>query len=140
MFKRILPICLAGLSLAAQPASGRPPFMGHLQALDLSDAQKASVRQTLATHKDALKAKTAVAREARRAMVDAALQPGTSEAQLKALHDAAARAQFEVIKEGRAIHQEISPILSPEQKAKAADLKAEFRGRLDGLRQFVFGN
>jgi Spy/CpxP family protein refolding chaperone len=142
MFKRLLPLCLAGLTLAAQPAhrEGRPAFMAQLKALDLSEAQRASVRQTLANHKDALKAKTAAAREARRAMVDALLQPETTEAKLKSLHDTAAKAQFEVLKEGRAIHQEISPVLTPEQQAKAAELKADFRGRMDGLRQFVFGN
>ena len=143
MFKIILPLSLAGLSLVAQPGDcggTRAGLMSQVQALGITDAQRASFHQVFANHKAALKAKTEVARQARMAFVEALTEPGSTEAQLKVLHDAASDAQFEVLKEGRAMHQEIEPLLTPEQKAKAQDFKGHLRSHLERLHQFIFGN
>jgi len=111
-----------------------------LRALNLTEAQKTAIHQIFDSHKETLQPKVQAAGEARKAVGDALTQPGTTEAQLKALHDAAAAAQFEVLKEGRAIFLQVDPLLTPEQRAKAQELKAKFHKHMDGLRDFVFGH
>lgn len=148
MVTRILPLLFVGLSLVAQPGpqagppKGRPPlpFMLPLRALNLTETQKADLHRIFEGHKDSLRAKSEAAGNARKAVGDALTQPGTTEAQLKSLHDAAAAAQFEVLKEGRALFLQVDPLLTPEQRAKAQELKASFHQHMDGLRDFAFGH
>lgn len=144
MITRFLPLAFAGCALLAQGphglgGHGPSPLHLPLRALNLTEAQKTSVHQILDAHKPAMAAKTAAARDARRALVDAVTSPATSEAQLKTLHDAAAAAQFEVLKEGRAIFLEVDPLLTPEQRTKAHELKDRMRSRMDHFRGMVFG-
>lgn len=147
MFTRALPILFAGLSLFAQggpqggpQGHGPLPFLMPLRALNLTEAQQASLRQILDAHKAAMDQKTAAAQAARKALGDALTQVATPDAQLKALHDTAAAAQFEVLKEGRAIFLEVDSLLAPEQRAKAQELKATLHRHLEGLRGMAFGH
>ncbi len=141
MWKRALPLLFSGLALCAQPGPhGHGPFLPPFEALNLSESQKSSIHQILARHHEALKAKGEVARNAHRALVDGITTPATPEADLKALHEAAASAGFEVAKEFRAIVLEVDPLLSPEQRAKAQELKATFRTHLDHVHRLVLGD
>lgn len=142
MVTRLLPLLFTGLSLVAQPGPDPHalPCLAPLRAMNLTEAQKTSLHLVFAAHKEALKAKTEAARDARRAVGDALTQTDTTEAQLKALHDTAAAAQFEVLKEGRAMFLEVRPLLTPEQRSRAQELKEKIHRHLDLLRDFVFSH
>lgn len=144
MFTRLLPLAFAGLALCAQgphgpEGHGPAPFLMPLRALDLTEAQRSAIHQRLEAHKPALQAKSAAARDARRALMDATTMSGTTDAQLQVLHEAASAAQFEVLKEGRALFLEVDPLLTPEQRTKAQALKQKLRGRMDHVRGLLLG-
>lgn len=111
---------LIGTSLQAQgPGShlrriNRQGFMG----LNLTDAQKAQIKTLREQHQVAFKAKGEVVMEARKAMRTAMVKPETDVATLKALHDKVAAAQFEMLMERRTLHQEILPLLTPDQRTQ----------------------
>jgi Spy/CpxP family protein refolding chaperone len=90
------------------------PFHG----LNLSEAQKASMKAVAEKHKATMETKRSAAHEAmttfHKAMGDAA----TSEADLQALHDKASQAQFAMMLEHRAMMKESEALLTPEQKAQ----------------------
>lgn len=131
-----------GLSLAApmaaqEPPPGPPPGMhrGHgfgplmMWGLDLTDAQKASMKAIAERHHAAMKPKFEAAAEARKALHSAMQDPAASPERLKALHDKASQAQFELALDRRAMRQESLALLTPEQKAKAEKLRADMQQR-----------
>lgn len=133
-----------GLTLTAQdggpgPHSGRRPQMAHgrgfgpmaMRGLDLTDAQKASMKVLADKHREAMKPKLEAAAQARKALHGAMMDPATSVDQLKALHDKASQAQFEMALGRRAMMQESMALLTSEQKAKADKFRAEHPGGFD---------
>ena len=105
---------------------GRPemgPMM--MRGLDLTEAQRKSLKAIAAKHREATKGKHEAAMEAMKAFHEAMMDPSTPPEKLKALHEKASKAQFEVALGRRALMQESMAILTPEQKAKAEKLRAE---------------
>lgn len=118
-------LLMTGAALFAQgPHPGFGPGMDHPfegsmgRHLGLNDAQQAQVKAILERHKAAIKAKMDAAQAAQQAMHEAMKNSATDANALKALHQKASDAHFEVMLERRAVHQEILPLLTPEQKAK----------------------
>jgi Spy/CpxP family protein refolding chaperone len=114
-----------GTALAAQgpgfgPGHGHGP-MGEgrgLRGLNLSEAQQAQVKAIHDKHQTAFKAKGETAQVARKALFEAMQNVATDASTLKALHDKASAAQFDLLLEHRAARLEILPLLTAEQKAK----------------------
>jgi len=115
----------SGTALSAQgpgfgPGHGRGP-LGEgrgLRGLNLTEAQQTQVKAIHDKHQAAFKAKDETAQTARKALHEAMQNATTDAATLKALHDKASAAQFDLLLEHRATRQEILPLLSPEQKAR----------------------
>ena len=111
--------------------------MGLLRQLDLSDEQRAQVRQVMESHSDALKALGDRLQAAHRAENDAvtAAQFDEQLVRAKAADLAAVMADASVLH--ARIHGEVFAVLTPEQQAKAAELKAQFQARAEQFRQQV---
>ena len=111
--------------------------MGLLRQLDLTDEQRAQVRQVMDSHRDALKAIEERLQAAHRAQNDAvtAAQFDEQLVRTKAADLAAVMADAAVLH--ARIHGEAFAVLTPEQQAKAAELKAQFQARADQFRQQV---
>jgi Spy/CpxP family protein refolding chaperone len=97
--------------------------------LQLTDAQKTSLKAIQARHQDALKAKRKAAMEARRAFSEALRKPETPPDTLKALNRTLADARFDARQERRAMRQEMHAVLTPEQREKVARMEGFREGR-----------
>ncbi len=129
-----------GASLSAQ---GRGPGFGHGQCaqrgegrgfmgLNLSGDQQAKVQAIHENHRAAFKAKEEAANAARLA-VHEAMVTGTADTKtLKALHEKATAAQFELMLEHRAVRQEILPLLTAEQKTQFEKRPMDMMGHRGG--------
>lgn len=131
----------AVLALIVLPALGQPaPRRGNGRigrVLALTDAQKASIQAIREKHRPDLATRRDAAREAQAAFRAALRDPATPEAQLRLLHDKAASARFGMLMAGRAMRQDIQAVLTPEQRAKASQLREEARfRRRERLRHF----
>lgn len=122
-------LLMTGAALFAQgphpgfgPGFGRGmghPFEGPMgRHLGLTDTQKEQVKAIVERHKASIKAKMDAAQSAQKAMHEALKHTASDANALKTLHQKASDAHFEVMLEQRAVHQEILPLLTPEQKAK----------------------
>lgn len=109
------------------PRMGRHPegFPMMMRGLELTEAQKASMKAIAEKHREAAKGKHEAAMAARKALHEAMMNPATSVDQLKALHEKASQARFELALDRRSMMQESMALLTPEQKAKAEKLRAE---------------
>lgn len=108
-------------------------FMG----LTLTETQKTQFKALRDQHQAAFKAKGDTAMEARKALRNAMVKPETDVATLKALHDKVAAAQFEMLLERRSLHQEMLPLLTPEQRTQLEKRMSEMGP--DGHRGRGFG-
>lgn len=138
----LVALFVAPLAAQGQPRGGGRGMKHHapqggpmmMQCLDLTEAQKTSLKAIADKHREATKAKHEVAMAAREAYRVAMRDPATSTDQLKALHEKVSQAQFELALDRRAMMQESMTILTPEQKAKAEQLRAERSGKRGGGR------
>jgi Spy/CpxP family protein refolding chaperone len=140
-------VALAGAALLLGPvlhAQGQGPgkhvhrinhqgFMG----LNLTETQQTQIKALRDQHQAAFKTKGEAALDARKALRNAMMKPETDVATLKALHDKAAAAQFEMLLERRSMHQEMLPLLTPEQRSQLEKRMGEM-GQ-DGHRGRGFG-
>lgn len=131
---RTLPLLLAAsLPLLAQapppPPDGHPMARHLAQTLDLSPEQQTKMKAIHEKHAGALKADHEAARVQSEAFRAAMEDPKASEAQLRQAFDQMNAARFQTMLEGRAMHQEMRAVLTPEQQAKADAMRAEFRER-----------
>jgi Spy/CpxP family protein refolding chaperone len=165
---RTLLASFLALGLAAQPA---PPPQGARGAqgprgfrdraagenlaflahhLKLSEAQRTQIKAIHTRHQEAIQAKQRSAMEAREALMKAAAKPDAAVADLRALHQAAADRQFEVMVERRAVRQEARALLTPEQRAESDRMQAlgeerrqfrmhRMRGAMEGRQGRGFG-
>jgi len=126
----------APLAAQGQPRDGGRGMKHHspmggpmmMRGLDLTEAQKASLKAIGEKYREASKIKRESTMAARKAFHAAMIDPATTPDQLKALHDKASQAQFELALDRRAMMQESMALLTPEQKAKAEKMRAE-RGK-----------
>jgi Spy/CpxP family protein refolding chaperone len=116
-----------GTALSAQPGPGFGPGHGRgpgfgegrgLRGLNLTEAQQAQVKAIHERHQAAFRTKGEATQAAHKALRDAMANATTDASTLKALHDKASAAQFDLMLEHRAVRQEILPLLTADQKAK----------------------
>jgi Spy/CpxP family protein refolding chaperone len=86
--------------------------------LKLTEAQQAKVKAIHDHHAAAMQAKLDAAQAAHKVLREAMQNAATEAKTLQALHEKASAAQFDLLLEHRAVHQEILPLLTPEQKAQ----------------------
>lgn len=89
-----------------------------LKDLKLTEAQRTKVRAIHDRHAAAIQAKLEAAKAAHQALREAMQNANTDTKVLQALHEKASAAQFDLMLEHRAVHQEILPLLTPEQKTQ----------------------
>ncbi|WP_306589982.1 Spy/CpxP family protein refolding chaperone [Geothrix sp. 21YS21S-4] len=116
---------LPALAQTAPEAPARPaPEPSRLaRVLGLTETQRASIRAIREKHQPAMAALRASARQAQGAFRAALRDGATADAQLRTLHDQASSARFELLLAGRSLRQEMRAVLTPEQRAKAAELR-----------------
>ena len=124
-------LALTALSLAAQPPFHQGPRLEKLaRALDLTEAQKASIQAIREKHRPDLTLHLDTAHQAHAALRAALQDAATPEARLRALHDTASAAQFELMLARRSVQQEVQAMLTPEQRLKAAELRSAAQARM----------
>jgi protein CpxP len=106
-----------------------------LRQLDLTDAQRAQVRQIMESHADELKAVGEKLREAHKAQDDLVTAPNFDESAIRANATQLAGVMADAAVLHAKVHAEVFAILTPEQQAKAAELKAQFQSRMDQFRE-----
>ena len=122
------PLAAQGQPRHGGPWMGRRPEAGPMmmmRGLHLTEAQKADMKALATKHREAMKPKQQVAKAAQKALHEAMINPATTTEQLKALHDKAGQAQFELALGRRAMMQASLALLTPEQKAKAEQMRTE---------------
>ncbi|WP_257312036.1 Spy/CpxP family protein refolding chaperone [Geothrix fuzhouensis] len=136
LFRPFAILSLAVMPILAQPAPGpRDGWMARV--LNLTEAQRTSIQAIREKHRPDLVAHRDKARQAQAALRAALQDPATPEAQLRVLHDKASAARFDLLLAGRAVHQEVQAVLTPEQRGKAAELRAIRQAhRQERLRHF----
>jgi len=109
--------------------------MAILRQLDLTEDQRAQVRQVMDSHRDELRASGERVMAAHRAQNDAvtAAQFDEQAVRAKAAELAAAEADAAVLR--AKVHSEVFAVLTPEQQAKAAELKAQREARAQQFRE-----
>ena len=109
--------------------------MAMLRQLDLTDDQRAQVRQVMDSHRDELRAIGERLMAAHRAQRDAvtAAQFDEQAVRTRAAELAAAEADAAVLR--AKVHSEVFAVLTPEQQAKAAELKAQREARAQQFRE-----
>ncbi|HEX9082860.1 MAG TPA: Spy/CpxP family protein refolding chaperone [Holophagaceae bacterium] len=136
-------LAVAALPLAAQGfRHGRGPGMGPgmgggplFACLNLTDAQKASLKTLRAKYQPGFDSGRAAVFQAQRALRTAMADPSTSDGDLKALYDKASAARFTMLEQHRALLQESLTVLTPDQKAQWEKLRAERQQGLQNRRR-----
>jgi len=106
-----------------------------LRQLDLTDAQRAQVRQIMDAHADELKAVGERLREARKAQDDLVTAQAFDESAIRAKATEVGAVMADAAVLHAKVHAEVFAILTPEQQAKAAELKAQFQSRMEQFRE-----
>ncbi len=131
-------LILLTLPLAAQPGPDRgfrpdsrpdPRPERIAQALQLTEVQKASIQGIRAKHHPGLILRRDAVQHARIDLRTALQDAATPEPRLRALYDKAAAARFDLILAQRSLRLEVQAVLSPEQRAKATELREHLRHR-----------
>jgi Spy/CpxP family protein refolding chaperone len=84
--------------------------------LNLTEAQQTKVKAIHDRHAAAIQAKMETTQAAHKALQEAMQNAASDTKTLQALHEKASAAQFALMLEHRAVHLEILPLLTPEQK------------------------
>jgi len=128
---RALVCLLVACPLVAQPGPGPGLRQQRIaQALHLTDAQKTSIKAIHDKHQASLLGRREATRQAQTALIAALREAATPEAQLRTLHDKAAAARFDMILARRSVRQEVQAVLTPEQRAKATELRDTIQARV----------
>jgi Spy/CpxP family protein refolding chaperone len=124
-------LALAALPLVAQTGPAHGPRMERLaSALHLTEAQKAGIRSAREKHRHDLTLRRDAVQHARIDLRTALQDPATPEAQLRGLYDKATAARFELILARRSLQKEVQTLLTPEQRAEAAEFRAMHQARM----------
>jgi Spy/CpxP family protein refolding chaperone len=123
-------LSLLALPLAAQPGPDRGSRPERIaRALQLTEVQKASIQGIRAKHHPDLVLRRDAVKHARIDLRTALQDAATPEARLRALYDKAAAARFDLLLAQRSVRLEVQAVLSPEQRAKAMELREHLRHR-----------
>jgi protein CpxP len=117
------------------PGFGGP--MALLRGLDLTDEQRTKVREVMEANREALKAVGDRLAAAHRAQDEAVTASPFDEQAIRAKAADVAEVMADAAVLRAKVHSEVFALLTPEQQAKAAELKAQRQARVDGLRERV---
>ena len=121
-------LALLALPAAAQTGPDRGSRPDRIaRALQLTEAQKASIQGIRAKHHSDLILRRDAVKHARIDLRTALQDTATPEARLRALYDKAAAARFDLILAQRSVRLEVQAVLSPEQRARATELHGHQR-------------
>jgi periplasmic protein CpxP/Spy len=96
-----------------------------LRQLDLTDAQREQVRSLFEQNRDEMRAAGEKLRTARRGLHDAASAGVVDEAAIRTAAEALATAEAEAAISRARVHAQVWQILTPEQQAKAKELRQQ---------------
>ena len=133
MFRSTLIMALMALPLAAQPGPDSSHHAERIgQRLQLTEAQKANILAIRDKHRSDLVQRRDAVKHARIDLQSALQDPGTPEPRLRALYDKASAARFDMILARRSVRLEVQAVLTPEQRAKAAEMRDHARRGFGG--------
>ena len=125
----VVPLAAQGFRQGRGPGRG-PGFGPAFACLNLTDAQKASLKALHEKYRPAFEANRASVFQAQKALRAAMMNPATSDADLKALYDKASAARFAMLEQRRTLLQESQAILTPDQKAQWEKMRVERQARM----------
>ncbi len=126
-----LPLSAQGFRHGRGPGRGPAPLFA---CLNLTDAQKASLKSLREKYRPAFESGRTAAFEAGRALRTAMANPATPDGDLKALYDKASAARFAMLQQHRAMLQESLAVLTPDQKAQWEKMRTERLQRMEDRR------
>jgi Spy/CpxP family protein refolding chaperone len=135
LIRSTLTLAILSLPLVAQPGpdSGRrAERIG--PALRLTEAQKTSIHAIRDKHRADLIQRRDAVRHARIDLQTALQDAATPDTRLRALYDKASSARFDLILARRSVRMEVQAVLTPEQRARAEEMRDRARRRFDGGR------
>ena len=106
-----------------------------LAQLELTDAQRQQVRDVMQKHREDLRAAGAKLDQAHRAQREAATTMPVNEGLIRSTSQALAEAQTEMALAQARVHGEIWTLLTPEQQAKAKELRTQRENRMKERRE-----
>jgi protein CpxP len=113
------------------------PLRSIVRQLDLTDAQRGQIRGVLQNHRTGITALADKAFAARRALRDAVTADVVDESAIRDRSAALAAVHSELAVAAANIRAEVFQILTPEQRAKAADMRSELDERVQQRRERV---
>ena len=150
----VMVVAVAAVGGAAQQEpqgrhGGRQPFMGSwfapgpramaiglalrgLRELNLTDAQRNSIRGAMQSHRDEFKAIARDAIAARSALGDAVTADTIDQNAIRALSAKVAEVELSAALLRARVHAEVFALLTPEQQQKAKELRENAKGRIKG--------
>jgi Spy/CpxP family protein refolding chaperone len=124
-------LSLTVLPLAAQAGPDRGPRAEKIaHALNLTEAQQTGIRSIREKHRPDFLQRRAAMQHAQIDLRTALQDSATPDAQLRILYDKAAAARFEMMLARRSVHKEVQALLTPEQRAMAAELRDRHQARM----------
>ncbi len=131
MLQTTLILAILAVPLAAQSGPGYGPGTERIdRALNLTETQRTSIRTIHDKHRPDLILQRDAVKHARIDLRTALQDTATPEARLRALYDKASAARFDMILARRSIRLEVGAVLTPEQRAQAAEMRCHARRRL----------
>lgn len=125
LFRPLAILALAALPVLAQPMPDRGPRECRIaRALNLTEAQQTGIQAIRDKHRPEMATRRDAVQQAQAALRTALQDPATPEMQLRALHDKASAARFDLLLASRTVHQDMRAVLTPEQQTRAAELRA----------------
>jgi protein CpxP len=121
----------------SQPDQRPGGRLSRLADLNLTDEQKATVKETFQKHQPAVKPLVDKLVTERRALQDLIHAEKLDESAIRAQAAKVAAVEADLAVERAKIAQELRPVLTAEQIQKLQEMKSEFRGRLDGARERI---
>lgn len=116
---------------------GRGDKMGMaLRGLDLTDEQKAKVKEIMESNKAALEPTMSAMKENRSKLHDLSKDGTFDQAQVEALANEQGDLVAKTIVQKESVKAQIFAILTDEQKAKAAEMRTKFEGRMKDHKGF----
>lgn len=106
-----------------------------LRGLDLTDEQKTQVKTIMQSSRESSKSLREQMKANRQKLQTLSDSGNFDQAQVQALADEQGKLTAQMIVEKEKVKSQISAILTPEQKAKAAEMKAQFKQKREERKQ-----
>jgi len=128
-----LALALSAVTVLPAQTPGAPPFDA-MKSLDLTEAQRQSIRTILEGRRAATMAKRGTLGTREMALMEAMTEPATTEARLRELHEAASEARLVMLLDERGVLLELQAVLTSAQQAKAKEQRQKLRAAMEDHR------